>query len=214
MLGIALACTLSAQQKRWSIRSNGGLSSGGSAEGHRWVEGYYFSFDVGVPLFKGFEIAPTFTYASMLPNMNMDIKWLKAEETPSIVISKDNPRKTREFGENLSSISLLLFFKPLDYIENEKFKRHQIILGGGYSYTSYTMVRVEFENLYSTTLSHKYNIMMFGYESRRSFQPYYGKVGYNYLIKDYITIGATGSLIGIKKDEAQFLLGLQFGVKF
>ena len=207
MLGIALACTLTAQQKRWSIRSNGGFSSGGSAEGHRWVEGYYFSFDVGVPLFRGFEIAPTFTYATMLPNFNMDIKWLEAEEAPLVDI-KGNPRKTREFGENLSSVSLLLLVKPFDYIKNEKFKRHQIILGGGYSYTSYTMIRAEFSSTYST------NMKMFGYESRRSFQPYYGKVGYNYLIKDYIIIGATGSLIGIKKDEAQFLLGLQFGVKF
>ena len=152
MLGIALACTLSAQQKRWSIRSNGGFSSGGSAEGHRWVEGYYFSFDVGVPLFRGFEIAPTFTYATMLPNINMDMKWLEAEEKPSIIISESNPRKTREFGENLSSVSILLLFKPFDYIKNEKFKRHQIILGGGYSYTSYTMVRAEFVNLYTTEI--------------------------------------------------------------
>ena len=213
MLGIALACTLTAQQKRWSIRSNGGFSSGGSAEGHRWVEGYYFSFDVGVPLFKGFEIAPTFTYATMLPNFNMDIKWLEAEEVdnrPSLSL-KENPRKTREFGENLSSVSILLLLKPFDYIKNEKFKKHQIILGGGYSYTSYTMIRAEFKSLYGMSGT---NMKMFGYESRRSFQPYYGKVGYNYLIKDYIIIGATGSLIGIKKDEAQFLLGLQFGVKF
>ena len=210
VLGIALVCSLSAQQKRWSIRSNAGLSSGGSAEGHKWFEGYYFSFDVGVPLFKGFEIVPTFTYATMLPNYKMDIKWLEAEDAPIIDVQGNKPRdnKTSEFGENLSSVSLLLFFKPFDYIKNEKFKRHQVILGGGYSYTSYTMVRTEFQNSYNT------NLKMFGFESRRAFQPYYGKVGYNYLIKGYIIIGATGSLIGIKKDEAQFLLGFQFGVRF
>jgi hypothetical protein len=207
MLAITLTGSLFAQQKRWSMRGNTGLSSGGNAEGHRWFEGYYFSFDVGIPLFRGFEVAPTFGYASMLPRTHLDNEWTLVDNAPKV--NGGNAKKKSEYGENMGSLSLLLHFKPFDYIKNEKFKRHQIIVGGGYSYVSYSMVRAEFQRKDTKII----NIMH--YESNRSFLPYYGKVGYNYFfIKKDTMIGLVGSLQGIKKKEAQFLLGFQFGVRF
>jgi hypothetical protein len=206
ILAIILTGSLFGQQKRWSIRGNAGLSSGGNAEGHRWLEGYYFSFDVGVPLFRGFEVAPTFGYASMLPKTHLDNAWTSVDN--ELRVNGGKPKKKSEYGENMSSISLLLQFKPFDYIKSEKFKRHQVTLGGGYSFVSYTMVRAEFDKKDSKDL----NIMH--YESNRSFLPYYGKIGYNYFLKRDTMIGLVGSLQGIKKKEAQFLLGFQFGVRF
>jgi len=207
MLAITLSGAMFGQQKKWSMRGNGGLSSGGSAYGHRWLEGYYFSFDVGVPLFRGFEVAPTFTYASMLPNIHIDNEWTSVD---GIRVKGDESRdkKKSELAENMGTLSILLHFKPFDYIKNEKFLRHQIILGGGISYVSYTMIRCEFQYTNSKNLIINHN------ESVRSFQPYYGKVAYNYMLKNDLLIGAVGSFHGIKKKEAQFLLGFQFGVKF
>ena len=207
VLAITLSSALIAQQKNWSMRGNAGLSSGGSAYGHRWLEGYYFSFDVGVPLFKGFEVAPNFTYASMLPNIHINNEWTSVD---GIRVNGDNSRdkKKSEIGENMSALSILLHIKPFDYIKNEKFLRHQVILGGGISYVSYTMIRCEFQYTNSKNLIINHN------ESSRSFQPYYGKVGYNYMLKKDTMIGLVGSWQGIKKKEAQFLLGFQFGVRF
>ncbi|MCL2072888.1 MAG: hypothetical protein FWH18_03125 [Marinilabiliaceae bacterium] len=194
------------QQKNWSIRANSGLSSGGSAEGHRWFEGYYFSYDVGVPLFKGFEIAPTFGYASMLPATHIYNEWTLPDKEETI--NGENSKKKSQYGENMGFISLLLHIKPFDYIKNEKFNRHQIILGGGISYVSYTMVRAEYRSKDTKVTD------IMAYESKRSFQPYYGKVGYNFFLKNDTMIGMVGSWQGIKKKEAQFLLGFQFGIRF
>jgi len=211
LLAILLSAGMFAQQKNWSIRGNGGLSSGGKAEGHRWFEGYYFSFDIGVPLFKGFEVAPTFGYASMLPRTHLNNEWTLVgaiATSDGYDIKGGKARKKTQYGENMGSISLLLHIKPFEYIKNEKFKRHQIVLGGGYSYISYTMVRSEFR--YVDTK----DIDIMAYESNRLFLPYYGKFAYNYMLKRDTMIGLVGSLQGIKKKEAQFLLGFQFGVKF
>ena len=205
VLGLAMASSNFAQLKNWSIRANAGLSSGGSAEGHRWLEGYYFSYDVGIPLFKGFEVAPTFGYASMLPGIHINNEWTLPDGEK---ILGGNSKKKSHYGENMGFISILLHVKPFDYIKNEKFARHQILFGGGISYVSYTMVRAE----YRAKDTKVTDIM--AYESKRSFQPYYGKVAYNYILKNDMMIGAVGSWQGIKKKEAQFLLGFQFGIRF
>jgi len=195
------------QQKKWSMRGNVGLSSGGNAYGHRWLEGYYFSFDVGVPLFRGFEVAPTFAYASMLPNIYINNEWTSVDGI-RVNGAQSREKKKSELAENMSALSLLLHIKPFDYIKNEKFLRHQVILGGGISYVSYMMTRCEFQYTNSKNLVINHN------EVNRSFQPYYGKVAYNFMLKNDLMIGAVGSFHGIKKKEAQFLLGFQFGVRF
>ena len=203
---LAFTSVTYSQLKNWSIRANAGLSSGGSAEGHRWLEGYYFSYDVGIPLFKGFEVAPTFGYASMLPGIHINNEWTLPDGGASI--NGSNSKKKSHYGENMGFLSLLLHVKPFDYIKNEKFLRHQVILGGGISYVSYTMVSAEYRAADTKTTD------IMAYESRRSFQPYYGKVGYNFFLKNDLMIGMVGSWQGIKKKEAQFLLGFQFGIRF
>jgi hypothetical protein len=55
------------------------------------------------------------------------------------------PRQENEYGENIGSISLLLLFKPLKLVDSEKFKKHELIIGAGYSYNSYTMIISRYE---------------------------------------------------------------------
>jgi hypothetical protein len=209
MLVVALTGALFAQQKRWSMRANGGLSSGGAAIGHRWLEGYYFSFDIGIPIVKGFELAPTFGYASMVPRYGIHAVWKDAESSfVSDGTKPPNEKRLTTLAENMSSISLLLHVKPFDFINNEIFKKHQIIIGGGISYVSYMGTRIDYKNTYGASSN------IFENETSRSFRPFYGKVAYNYVLKDYILIGAVGSLQGIKKEEAQLMIGVQFGVRF
>jgi hypothetical protein len=144
----------------------------------------------------------------MLPSAHIHNEWTFGDEEPKTNVKGNLKNKKSEFGENMGFISLLLHVKPFDYIKNERFKRHQIILGSGYSYVSYTMIRAEYRSAEVRSLD------IMEYESRRFFYPYYGKVAYNYFLKNDLMIGMVGSFQGIKKNEAQFLLGFQFGVRF
>ena len=101
-------------QQKWSLRSNAGIASGSNI-----VDGYYFSFDIGIPLMKSLEISPTFSNASMLPNTFIYNGW-NTNTGASYGVETGGPRQEQEYGENLSSISLLLLFKPFDLMKNEK----------------------------------------------------------------------------------------------
>ena len=57
-------------QEKWSLRTNAGVASGSSI-----IDGYYFSFDIGIPIIKSLEISPTFSNASMLPNTFVYNSW-------------------------------------------------------------------------------------------------------------------------------------------
>jgi hypothetical protein len=87
-------------QKTWDIRTNLGVTSGSNT-----IDGYYFSFDIGIPIFKAFQLAPTFTYADMLPNTYFDYSWNYAYPAiPDFGYPTGGPRQEQEYGENLGSV--------------------------------------------------------------------------------------------------------------
>ena len=140
LVGLLLMNSLSGQQT-WDIRTSLGVSSGSNV-----IDGYYFSFDIGIPILKGFQLAPTFTYADMLPNTFFDNSWNYSHPTiPDFGYPTGGPRQEQEYGENLGSIALLILFKPFDLLNNENLRKHELIIGAGYSFNSYTMVSTRYE---------------------------------------------------------------------
>ena len=187
-------------QSKWSLRTNGGYARSSNSTG------YYFSFDIGVPIVRSIELAPTFTYSSRLPNDKINDVWLQSNGNYGL--SSGDPNSTVENGENSSSISLLVIFKPFDLVKNDKLKKHELMVATGYSYCSYT----KFFNQYTIngTVFEPIGIQV---SSIRRFEPYYFKVGYNYLFKDNLFSGIVVSSNGFD-GASEVFVGLQFGVKF
>jgi hypothetical protein len=199
---MAFAISSSNGQNKWSLRTNAGIASGSSI-----VDGYYFSFDIGIPLTKYLEIAPTFSNATMLPNTFIYNDW-NLSTGISYGVNIGGPRQEQEYGENLSSTSLLLLFKPFDLMKNEKLEKHELIIGTGISYNSYTMISSRYE-----ISGNDYELTDFSVKSNRDFEPYYLKLNYNYLFKENLFLGFVAGFNGFD-GEAEFLAGFQFGIKF
>jgi len=190
-------------QKDFSIRANAGIASG-----VKFVDGYYFSFDIGIPIIKSLEIAPTFSCASMIPNTFMYNSWHETYGQPTYGVPIEGPRQEQEYGDMLSSLSILILFKPFDLIKNDRFAKHELLIGAGYGYKSYTMVSSQYD-----LDNGDYELVGFSYKSNHGFEPYYGKIGYNFLYKANQFFGVSIGIDGYD-GEAELLAGLQFGVKF
>jgi hypothetical protein len=190
-------------QSKWSLRTNVGVASGTDV-----IDGYYFSFDIGIPLFKAFEIAPTFSNASMLPNKTISYTWDKTYNSVTNNNSEEKPDTERESAENLSSISLLLNFKPFELMKSEKLKKHELILGAGISYNSYTIIKEAFQKN-----GNDYELSWVSVYSDKMVEPFYCKLSYNYLFRENLFFGIVAGINGFD-GEAELLAGLQFGVKF
>lgn len=203
LVGMLMLNTLTGQQS-WDIRTNLGVTSGSNP-----IDGYYFSFDIGIPIFKAFQLAPTFTYADMLPNTYFFNSWDNTyPTTPVFGYPTGGPRQEQEYGDNLGSIALLILFLPFDLLNNENLRKHELIIGAGYSFNSYTMVSTRYE-----INGENVEIIGFSTKSNKSFEPYYGKVSYNYLLNNNLFIGFAASIIGYD-GEGELFAGVQLGVKF
>ena len=169
LLSILFAFNAANAQQQWSLRTNAGIASGSGI-----VDGYYFSFDLGFPLIKSLDISPAFSNASMLPNKFIYNEWNTTTGVSSVV-ETHVPKKEQEYGENLSSISLLLLFKPFELMKKENLRKHELLIGSGISYNSYTMISSRYD-----IIGDDYTITNFSAKSNRSFEPYYLKLNYNY----------------------------------
>jgi len=202
IVGMLMFNSITGQQS-WDLRTNLGITSGSKA-----IDGYYFSFDIGIPIFKAIQLAPTFTYADMLPNTYFFNSWNNIYPTTPIQgYPIGGPRQEYEYGDNLGSIALLILFLPFDLVNNENLKKHELIIGAGYSFNSYTMVKTIYD-----ISGENVELLGFAVKSNKSFEPYYGKVSYNYLL-NRIFIGFTASIIGYD-GEGELFAGVQLGVKF
>lgn len=190
-------------QNKWSLRTNAGIASGTQT-----VDGYYFSFDIGIPLFRSIELSPTFSHASMVPKQSNYYSWDNIYGLSPKSFSTEDSRNEHEFAESLSSISLLVFFKPLVLFYNEKLKKHELAIGTGISYNSYIIMKEAFQ-----LTDNDYELVRLNIQSGKKTEPYYCKFYYNYLFKENLFFGLTAGINGYS-GETEILTGLQFGVKF
>jgi len=189
-------------QNRWALRT-----SIGSASAINVVDGYYYSFDIGIPVTKWIEIAPTFNFFSTLPSNHIDISWNK--DFPGILnSSEDLPEKQHYSGDVMGSVNLVFFIKPLASFDNSKFEKHELAFGAGFGLKSYATVRSGYEQI-----GNEYQLKEFGSESNLSVEPYFGKIFYNYHFTNQFFAGLVASLDGFD-GEAVALFGIQMGVNF
>ena len=190
-------------QQKWNLKANAGATSGSSA-----IDGYYFSFDLGIPISRSFELAPTFTSANMLPNTFIYNSWNRATDVANYAVPSGGPRQEQEYGDLLSSVALLLIYKPMILYDSNHQIKQELYLGTGLSYNSYTMVSSRY--YISET---NYRMDAFSVKSNQSLEIYYLKVGYNYFLNKNLFLGFVASLPGYD-GEAELLAGFQFGVRF
>lgn len=203
IIALILAFNTVNGQQKWSLRTNAGIASGSSI-----VDGYYFSFDIGIPLIKSLEISPTFSNASMVSKTFIFSDYFRTNKIAPSIVKTGDINIDQTSGDNLSSISLLLLFKPFELMKNEKLKNHELIIGGGISYNSYTKIWALFE-----VLENENTLVSYGVKSDVAFEPYYFKLSYNYLFREKLFLGFVAGLNGFD-GEAEFLTGVQFGIKF
>ncbi len=189
-------------QGNWSLRSSFGTASGINA-----VDGYYFSFDVGIPLFKSIELAPTFNFVSTIPSNHIVNSW--NSQFPGTLDSFEGSINQTSYGGDLmGSASLLILFKPFDLINNSKLEKHELAIGTGLGFKSYSSSLSVYE-----VIDGKNELTSFGYETNQSIEPYYGKVFYNYHFSEKFFAGIVASLDGYDA-EATALFGFQIGLNF
>ena len=189
-------------QNPWAVRTSIGTASGINA-----VDGYYFSFDIGIPIMKSIELAPTFNFFSTIPSNHIDNSWNR--NFPGAMNSFDGSKDKEQYsGDVMGSMNLLVLFKPFALFDNPGLAKHELAFGAGVGLKSYATVRSTYKNM-----GNEYQLMEFGAESNLSIEPYYGKVFYNYHFNDKFFAGAVASIDGFDA-EAVALLGLQLGMNF
>jgi len=181
-----------------TIRTNVGFAGYGNP-----FDGYYFSFDVGIPIVKGVSVAPTFTFAT-----NYDYKRIDYSKSfPGLTSpSEETINSTNNRGGKMSGLfEVYCLINPLQFLKNRKFSRHEFAIGAGYGMSVYNHNYYQFDvidNTNTISVLNKSGI-------RSSFSV---KAFYNYYFRHYfvgINIGAIDFING----EGVSLLGIQFGIK-
>ena len=107
----------------------------------------------------------------MLPNTFMYNSWYESFEQATYGVPEEGPRKEQEYGDMLSSISLLLLFKPFELINNNALAKHERLIGAGYGFKNYTMASSRYD-----LTNEEYELVGFSYKSNAGFAPYYCKL--------------------------------------
>ncbi|MBN2638334.1 MAG: hypothetical protein JXR65_04535 [Bacteroidales bacterium] len=75
------------------------------------VDGYYFSFNVGMPIIKGIEVSPNFTFVSNLKNKPIEYYW-NSMQGEQYIVNTD-----KAHGNDMAGLfELYLIVKPLIYL--------------------------------------------------------------------------------------------------
>ena len=170
-------------------------------------DGYYFGFDLGIPLLKGIQLAPTFTHTTIGPIAFIETGYSKHTEGITFGTPVDYETKDYEQQDVISSISLLLLFNPLDIFLSEK-SNHEIWLGGCIGYKSYVQYSLVQDPDY-----HRGPIFLFNTKLASTFEPFYFKFMYNYSFASRLLAGISLAFDGYD-GETFFASGLNFGVRF
>lgn len=200
LLGCLTTIILNAQTNSISIRTNTGIASSANP-----IDGYYFSFDIGIPVTKYFELSPTFTGSSMTPKTFVSINWQNNTGTTSYGVPSGGPLDENFHGDIYTSIGAVLYFKPLQLLKREETRKGELLIGFGYTYDSYTRTYATYE-----IKGEDYELTRFNQKSVNNFSPIFVKISYNRFFNDKAFYGLVASLNDFDGDGALFL-GLQLG---
>jgi hypothetical protein len=202
ILFMALNLDVNAQSDGIAIRVSAGPTS------HtKLLDGYFYSFDVGVPFLKYFEIAPTFTGSSVAPAKYIGFSY--RDHGTDITNSGSSAPKVDAGGtiqaDIYHSAGLVLYIKPLKAIDS---KRHELLAGVGMAYESYTRTYAWFAEQ-----SEGGEMISFNQKMVTGFAPIYARLSYNYYFKEKASIGLVASVHDYDGDGGLFC-GVQLGCRF
>ncbi|MCU4165467.1 hypothetical protein [Carboxylicivirga caseinilyticus] len=152
------------------------------------------------------EIAPTFSFVSTIPSNNIENSW-NARNNSTLSSFDGSIDQTNYGGDLMGSASLLLLFKPFELFNNPNLAKHELAIGTGIGFKSYSTTR----SVYS--LNGEVELIEFGNQTNQSIEPYYGKIFYNYHFSDQFFAGLVAGLDGYDA-EATALFGFQIGFNF
>ena len=170
------------------------LSTGFAGYGNPF-DGFYFSSDIGFKIFKGVQIAPTFTFETSSLK-NQQIKYYSNEiDGEEYIINKNKNSGEKSAG----LIELYLLINPFKYSKNKKINSIDFGIGAGYGYSIYSDNYYNYSNQSGdfVGITHKSGV-------RNS---YSFKIFYNYHIKTY-ALGVIFAATDLY-DEGTSILGIQ-----
>ena len=176
-----------AAQNNLTIRVNSGVVSEIEI-----ADGSYFSFDIGIPIVKSLELAPTFSYYLVTSN--------KKEITYHGDLSySNNFHKGFQYSDTSGIIDLMLIFKPSDLFLDTNSK-HDLRLGIGLIGLGYhTQLRSNINNGI---------VESFSYYQGTYISYLHAKAFYNYNFTNNIFLGV---IAGTNVGKYPYF-GIQFGI--
>ena len=199
-LSIVFICSISFAQGKYSLTVGGGTTFR-----IRPADGYYYSFNLGIPLGKYFEIAPTFTNATAVTPTFASFHWNYPNNDYLYGYPYEGPKKESIGGDQLSSMSVLILFKPFG--GNEK-RMYDLGIGAGIGFKQYQSTSWRFNSSESVEY-----LTLFDIKSNAAIAPYWAKIYLNRKINENTFAGLTLNIDGYDGEGIMFF-GAQFGVHF
>ena len=194
LLVLLLVSTSLLKAQNLSIRTSTGFAGFGTP-----VDGYYFSFDVGIPVFKGVEIAPTFAFLSKTKHKEFKMAWYQDDF--------QTDRYNYDLGESIAwamggTMKLYLILNPFKWLPNQKWNKVDFGIGPGYGLTMYST------NYFLFDADKELRVAISNSGIKPTLSQF--KVFYNYHFKKCFV----GVLFGVDEIwEEVTMMGLQFGIK-
>ena len=158
-------------------------------------DGYFFSFDIGIPVVKSVEIVPTFSFYSRIKHDDLSFSWDTLNGFNTYYGNIDS-------GEISGSFEVFIYINPFKWLKQEKLNKTDFGIGFGYGLR---------------TISHYYynvddnnNIVSMIIEAGLGLS-YSTKMYYNYHFNKCFLGVALGAVN--LNDESNTLIAIQFGVK-
>ncbi len=178
-----------------SIRTSAGFAGYGSP-----VDGIYFSFDIGVPIIKGVQIAPSFTFTSNLDYNRIKYFWNDIHPQQYII------NKDKDSGGKLAGIfELQLVVNPFKYFKNKNVSKIDFGIGAGYGLSFYA------HNYYNYSSPNGNNDFVGVINNSGIRKSASVRMFYNYHFKKFF-MGINLGVVDFIEGEGASILGLQFGV--
>ena len=159
------------------------------------IDGYFFSFDIEIPVVKGIGIAPTFTNCSNIKHREVFYNWIINEGIETSIEPNE-----KISGNILSTYELYILLHPLKLIYNSSKKSNKDFgLGIGYGIKSFEHHVFSFIDDEISGVQEEFGI-------RHNLST---KIYYNQHYKKYF-IGIVLGIIDLSSD-ANSIIGFQFG---
>jgi hypothetical protein len=171
-----------------SIRVNSGLISE-----FEIADGYYFSFDVGIPIVKSIEFAPTFSYYMVSSNTKEHTFMNNYSIAPS------DGFKGFNYSDTSGIIDLMLIFKPVELFSTTS-RKHNLGLG-------LSVIGLGYHTQLRTNVNDGI-IDSFSYYQGSYISYLHAKVFYNYRFTETIS---SGLILGTQAGNYPYF-GVQFGL--